>query len=72
MPKKLERKLRATAARRGYSRARSNAYVYGSLRRSGWKPKQRRKKLPNWWGSTLIECCLIVSGTIAEAPLLAS
>jgi len=31
MPKKLERKLFATARKRGYGRKRTQAYVYGTL-----------------------------------------
>jgi hypothetical protein len=40
MPKKLERKLKATARKRGYGRARTGAYVYGTMSRL----KRRRKK----------------------------
>jgi hypothetical protein len=38
MPKALERKLRAEAAERGYGEDRADAYVYGTLRKTGWKP----------------------------------
>lgn len=31
MPKKLERKLRATARRKGYGKKRSDRYVYGTM-----------------------------------------
>jgi hypothetical protein len=41
MPKKLERKLRARARRLGLGKKRTNAYVYGTLRRAGWKPRRR-------------------------------
>lgn len=41
MPKRLERALARTARRRGYSRKRSAAYVYGTLRKRGWKPSRR-------------------------------
>lgn len=40
MPKKLEAKLKRTARRRGYGKKRSAAYVYGALRKTGWKPKR--------------------------------
>lgn len=40
MPKKLERKLRATARRKGYGKHRTGAYVFGTLRRMGWRPKK--------------------------------
>jgi hypothetical protein len=41
MPRKLERKLRKTARRRGYTRARTSAYVYGTLRELGCNPKEK-------------------------------
>jgi hypothetical protein len=41
MPKALEAKLRKTAKRRGYSKARTNKYVYGTMRKLGWRPKRR-------------------------------
>lgn len=41
MPKKAERKLKATAHKRGYSKRRTGAYVYGTLRKMGWKPRRR-------------------------------
>lgn len=40
MPKAMERKLKRIAKRRGYSKKRTNAFVYGSMRRTGWKPKR--------------------------------
>jgi hypothetical protein len=40
MPKKLERKLKATARKRGYGREQTNRYVYGTMNRL----KRRRKK----------------------------
>jgi len=42
MPKALERKLKKEAAKKGLSGKRKNAYVYGSLRKMGWKPKGER------------------------------
>lgn len=44
MPRKLERKLRKTARSRGYTRSRTSAYVYGTLRELGWKPKRKGKR----------------------------
>jgi len=38
MPKKLHRKLKATAKKRGYGKKRTAAYVFGTLN------KQQRKK----------------------------
>lgn len=42
MPKALERKLKSQAKRRGYGKKRTGAYVYGTLRKTGWKPKRRK------------------------------
>lgn len=44
MPKKLKKALMRTARKRGYGKKRTGAYVYGTLRKTGWKPKKRRKK----------------------------
>lgn len=41
MPKALEGKLRLAAARKGLRGKRANAYVYGTLRRMGWRPKRK-------------------------------
>jgi len=43
MPKKLERKLKRQVAKKKWSKERKNAYVYGSLRKTGWKPKRERQ-----------------------------
>jgi len=41
MPKSLERKLKATARRKGITGKRAGAYVYGTMRnKMGWKPKR--------------------------------
>ncbi len=39
MPKKMEQALRRTARKKGLSKERADAYVYGSLRKTGWRPK---------------------------------
>lgn len=39
MPKALETKLKKEAKKKGFGKKRSNAYVYGTLRKTGWKPK---------------------------------
>lgn len=45
MPVALERKLKARARKRWpKNKRRQAAYVYGSLRKTGWKPKQQRKR----------------------------
>ena len=40
MPKVLEQKLMREAHKRGYSKERKGAFVYGMLRKTGWKPSQ--------------------------------
>lgn len=42
MPKKIERKLKADARRKHLSKKRTGAYVYGTLRKMGWKPRRQR------------------------------
>jgi len=44
MPKALERKLKAEASRKGFTGKRANAYVYGTLRKTGWQPSREKKK----------------------------
>lgn len=44
MPKAMERKLKAEAKSKGLKGERANAYVYGTLRKTGWKPAKRGKK----------------------------
>lgn len=46
MPVKLERKLKREASAKGLSDEHADAYVYGTLRKTGWKPKRERKHLP--------------------------
>ena len=43
MPKKLEAKLKKEAKEKGFSKERADAYVYGSLRKTGWAPKKKKK-----------------------------
>ena len=43
MPEKLERKLREEARKKGYKGERADAYVYGTMRKSGWKPSHQKK-----------------------------
>lgn len=43
MPKELERKLKKEAAKhKGWSKEKKAAYVYGTLRKTGWKPKKEK------------------------------
>ncbi len=42
MPKKLERALKRRAKKLGLSEERKDAYVYGTLRKTGWRPKREK------------------------------
>lgn len=44
MPKKLERELFAEARKKRLGKKRTNAYVYGTLRKTGWTPKRKKRK----------------------------
>jgi hypothetical protein len=39
MPKALEDKLKKEASKQGLSGKKADAYVYGTLRKTGWKPE---------------------------------
>jgi hypothetical protein len=43
MPKALERKLEKQASAEGLKGARKDAYVYGTMRKTGWKPEREKK-----------------------------
>lgn len=43
MPKKLEAKLKKAAKKKGLGKKRAAAYTYGSLRKTGWKPKGEKR-----------------------------
>ena len=44
VPKKLERELKATAKKEfPGDEERQDAYTYGTLRKTGWKPSRERK-----------------------------
>lgn len=44
MPEKLERELKAKARAKGFTGDRFRRYVYGTLRKTGWKPQREKKK----------------------------
>lgn len=44
MPVALERKLKAQAKKKGMSKKKAAAYVYGTMRKTGWKPKKTKGK----------------------------
>ena len=43
MPDKLKKKLKAKAKRKGFKGERADAYVYGTMRKTGWKPKKEKE-----------------------------
>jgi hypothetical protein len=46
MPKKMERKLKSEARKKfGTTKSkRAAAYIYGTMRKTGWKPSHQRKR----------------------------
>jgi hypothetical protein len=46
MPKAMEEALEKEATKKGYKGKRRNAFVYGTLRKTGWKPKREK----SGWG----------------------
>jgi hypothetical protein len=44
MPKKMERELKAEAKKMHLSKERTGAYIYGTMRKTGWKPSTQKKK----------------------------
>ena len=44
MPKAMERKLMAHAKKKGMSKKKMGAYVYGTMRKTGWTPKKNKGK----------------------------
>jgi hypothetical protein len=43
MPKALEQKLYKEAKKKGLGKKRTGAFVYGTLRKTGWKPAREKK-----------------------------
>lgn len=44
MPKKIEEALKREAAKRGLTGERKDAYIYGTMRKTGWVPSTQKKK----------------------------
>ena len=44
MPKAMEKALKKEAKKKGLSRKRADAYVYGTMRKTGWTPSTQKKK----------------------------
>ena len=44
MPKALEEKLKRQARKKGLKGERADAFVFGTMRRTGWKPSREKKR----------------------------
>ena len=44
MPKKFEKKLEREASKKGLKGSSRDAYIYGTLRKTGWTPQKGKKK----------------------------
>jgi hypothetical protein len=44
MPEEMERDLKAKAKKMGLSEERAGAYVYGTMRKTGWTPSTQKKQ----------------------------
>jgi len=42
MPEALERKLRTQARKKGFTGKRAARYIYGTMRKTGWKPSTQK------------------------------
>jgi hypothetical protein len=40
MPKEMEKKLRMQALKKKLTGDKKNAYIYGTMRKTGWKPSK--------------------------------
>lgn len=43
MPKELEEKLKKQGRKKGFTGERLAAYVYGTMRKLGWRPSREKK-----------------------------
>jgi len=43
MPKELERSLEKQAKKKGFKGERRDRYIYGTMRKMGWKPKREMR-----------------------------
>jgi len=42
MPKAMEEALKKQAKKKGMSKEKAGAFVYGTMRKTGWKPKKEK------------------------------
>lgn len=40
----MEKALKKSARKKGLKGKRKNAYIYGAMRKTGWKPKRKKSK----------------------------
>ncbi len=43
MPKAMEKELKKEASKKGLKGKRADAYVYGTMRKTGWKPNHDKR-----------------------------
>jgi hypothetical protein len=43
MPEKLEKELKKRVVKRRLGKKQADAYVYGTMRKTGWKPSREKK-----------------------------
>ena len=43
MPVKMERALKKEAKKKGFGKERTDKYVYGAMRKTGWIPSTQKK-----------------------------
>ena len=61
MPKALEQKLKRQVSSKNWSKKRKSAYVYGTLRKTGWTPSMQKKSTRTYKhgsGKLMGEACL--------------
>ena len=42
MPEEMEKDLKAKAKKKGLTGEHADAYIYGNMRKTGWKPKREK------------------------------
>jgi len=42
LPDKLKKKLKAKAKEKGFKGKKADAYIYGTMRKTGWKTKKEK------------------------------
>lgn len=43
MPEEMEKDLKRRANKKGLKGKKKNAYIYGTMRKRGWKPKREKE-----------------------------